>query len=122
MTDEYQEPDKRKLLQRGDRVMFRDPVIGHPVTVNELHAFQLGLVGLLLGTLYASSLEAPVGVLVLLLVGYSIFGKPAFRSLSHDDPEYKTIGMKTIKHEPWWFLTPLIITFYIGTTAITPPL
>ena len=112
----YQEWDKKKLLQRGDRVVTRP--LGHPVTINEIHAFQLGLVGLLFGLAYASGLQMISLTLTLLLVGYAILGNPAFRSLDHDDPAYKTIGMKTIRHEPWWFTCPFLGTFLIGVYLV----
>ena len=118
---EYQEWDKKKLLQRGDKVKFR--IFGHPITINEIHAFQLGFTGLLFGLGATSSLPLLPDLAVLfsaLLLGYAILGSPVFQSLDHDDPNYKTIGMKTIKHEPWWFTMPFLVSFLIGALYLSP--
>lgn len=80
------------------------------------------MVGFLFGTRYQPRLAVPVLLLALLIVGYAVRGSPVFSGLGHDDPEYKTIGMKTIRHEPWWFVTPFLLTFLIGATVINPPL
>ena len=118
--DDFQVWDKVELLKKGDKVIFRVPYTGHPITINEVHAAQLGLVGFMLGVAYGAGLEAPAAGLGALLVGYAIFGSPVFSSLSHDAPEYKTIGMKTIRHEPWWFVVPFLVSFVIGASAIIP--
>jgi len=117
---EFQEWDKKKLLQKGDKVVARVPLLNHPVTINEIHAFQIGFVGLFVGLAFSSGLETPAALLALLLVGYAILGNPAFHSLGHDDPAYKTIGMKTIKHEPWYFLVPFVASFVIGALYLAP--
>ena len=117
---EFQEWDKKKLLQKGDKVVVRVPPLNHPVTINEIHAFQLGFAGLFVGLAYGSGLETPAALLALTLVGYAILGNPAFKSLNHDAPNYKTIGMKTIKHEPWWFLMPFIASFVVGAMYFAP--
>lgn len=45
----YQEQNKKKLLQKGDKVVLTVSLLDHPITINEIHAFQLGLVGFLFG-------------------------------------------------------------------------
>ncbi len=114
---EFQEWDKKKLLRNGDKVKFR--VFGHPITINEIHAFQMGFIGIVVGSAYGNGIEA-AALLALALVGYAILGNPAFHSLNHDAPEYKTIGMKTIKHEPWYFLVPFVATFIAGYLYLAP--
>lgn len=123
MSKKYQEQDKKKLLRNGDKVIVRVPGINHPITINEIHAFQLGLTGLLFGLGATSSLPVLPDMAVILsalLLGYAILGNPAFSSLGHEAPEYKTIGMRTIKHEPWWFSVPFMTTFVIGLTVVAP--
>lgn len=119
--DDFQEADKETLLRKGDKVIYRVPITGHPITINEIHAAQLGLVGLFIGIAYNAGLEAPAIALAVALVGYAVIGEPAFHSLPHDAPEYETIGMKTIRHEPWWFLVPFVVSFVIGVAFIPAP-
>lgn len=110
----FQDWDKKKLLQKGDKIVFRVPITGHPVTINEIHAAQMGLVGLFIGMAYAIGMETMALTVAVFLTTYAIVGKPSFRSLSMKEPGYKTIGMKTIRHEPWWFIMPFITTFLVG--------
>lgn len=110
----YQEQDKKKLLQKGDKVIITIPGLEHPITINEIHAFQLGLIVFLFGIASTSDLPVVPSLAVtgaMLLVGYAILGNPMFASMDMEDPDYKTIGMKTIKHEPWWFIIPFFTTF-----------
>ena len=118
--EKYQEQDKLKLLQKGDKIVVRVPVLNHPITINEIHAAQLGLIGLFVGLLYASGSHTIASGISVLVLSYAILGSPAFHSLNHDAPKYKTIGMKTIKHEPWWFAFPYLITFLIGLYVVAP--
>jgi len=109
----YQEKDKKKLLRQGDRVLFR--VFGHPVTINEIHATMLAFSGIIFGAMYAEGFAAIAGPVAMLLIAYAILGNPALRSMPHGAEGYvKTIGMKTIKHEPWWFIPPFIVAFVVG--------
>ena len=116
----YQEKDKTKLLKNGDKVIVRIPVLDHPITINEVHAAQLGLLGLFVGLLYASGSHTIASGVSVMLLSYAVLGNPAFHSLDHDKPEYKTIGMRTIKHEPWWFAVPYVTTFLIGLYYVAP--
>ena len=115
MSKDKQVWDKKKLLKQGDTIKFHVPIVDHGVTINEIHAFQMGTIGLFVGLLYQTHFQDVAVFFSLLMLGYAIIGRPAFRSLEHDHPEYVTMGMKTIRHEPWWFITPYIITFLIGT-------
>ena len=113
-----QPEDTRERLRKGDRTLLRP--FGHPVSINEVHAVLISTCGVLFGHAYATGLELLVLPLVLLLIGYSILGRPMFSSLCHDDPNYdKSIGLKTIKHEPWYFIPPFILWFVLGTTVAT---
>lgn len=123
MTKTHQEQSKKKLIESGDKVIVRVPVLDHPITINEIHAFQLGVTGLLFGLGATSSLPVLPDMAVILsalLLGYAILGNPAFHSLGHKEPEYKTMGMRTIKHEPWWFAVPFMTTFILGLTVVAP--
>lgn len=97
-------------------------VLDHPVTANEIHAAGIGLSGTLFGVLSVtagSEIQVAVNGIVLLLAAYAIIGDPAFHALPHDAEEYeKTIGLKTIKCEPWWFLVPFMTTFLISRVAV----
>lgn len=114
----YQEQSKAKLLQNGDKVIIRVPILNHPITINEIHAAQLGLLGLFVGLLYSSGKPAVASGVSVLVIGYAILGDPAFHSLGHDAPTYKTMGMRTIKHEPWWFLVPYVLSFLAAVYII----
>jgi hypothetical protein len=120
MSKKYQEQDKKKLLRNGDKVIVRVPGINHPITINEIHAFQMGLLGLFVGLAYSSGYQGVASMVAMLAVGYAILGNPIFKSMNHDDPKYKTIGMRTIKHEPWWFTVPFTASFVIGITVVAP--
>ena len=110
---DIQEWDKKKLLQQGDVVKFR--ILGHPITINEIHAFQMGFVGLFVGLAYSAGLTTEASLVAMALVSYAILGDPIFHSLDHENPKYKkSIGMKTIKHEPWYFIIPFVATFLVG--------
>ena len=96
-------------LREGDGTIVR--IFDHPVTVNEVHALIIGCSGLLVAT----SVEPLSSLLTVLLIAYALGGQPAFASMAHDDPEYvRAIGLKMIKHEPWWFLVTFIPSILIG--------
>jgi len=114
----YQEQSKAKLLQNGDKVIVRVPGLDHPITINEIHAAQLGLLGLFVGLLYASGSHAIASGVSVTVLSYAVLGSPAFHSLDHDAPTYKTIGMRTIKHEPWWFAVPYVLSFLVAVYGI----
>lgn len=96
----------RERITAGDGPKFSP--FGHSITINEFHAVVLGFSGLLIGF--------SVPHLGFALPAYAILGVPRLGSLSHDDPEYKKpIGLRTVRHEPWWMLSSYIPTFFIGT-------
>ena len=99
-----QDWDKTTRMQNKDVVRFRP--FGHPITINEIHAAQIGIVaGFIIGMAYLYMPDIAL-VSALILLGYAIIGKPFGRSLSHDAETYATtMGVRTIKHEPWYFLT-----------------
>lgn len=110
----------RERLRAGDETLVT--ILGHPITVNEKHACVLGaILGAITGAAIVFDQMTLAVVLASLSVGYAVFGRPVGRSLSHDHPAYerqhetwyerpsKPIGIKTIRHEPWWFLAPYIV-------------
>lgn len=103
-----QPSDLKQRLQRGDATLVR--AFGHPISVNEVHATALGLIGVIAGALIlVGGYEAALSLSVVLL-GYAVLGRPALQSLDHDHPAYKTIGHKTIKHEPWYFVGSYVLS------------
>ena len=100
-------------------------VFGHPVSANEVHGVAIGVSGFFLGLMYqtgASTVQGIAALTMLVLVGYAILGKPALHSLPKDAPEYQTtVGMKTIKTEPWWFLVSFTACF-AAALAVAPSL
>jgi len=100
-------------------------VFGHPVSANEVHAVAIGVSGFFLSFMYqtgASGAQGIAAVTMLVLVGYAIMGDPALHSLPKDAAEYRTtVGMKTIKTEPWWFLTSFTFFFALAL-VVAPPL
>lgn len=122
MSGQSDDPEER--IEDGNRVLVRP--FGHPVTVNEVHAVLLGLsAGVFVGALYAAGYsEVPTG-LAATLVGYSLLGKPFLKSLPHAaekyaDAEEKTIAVRTVKYEPWWFLSSF--TSAVGLSYTLVPL
>lgn len=93
-------------------------VFSHSVTLNEIHAAEMGLVGLLFGTvaaLGAAEVRLFSDMVTVFLVAYAIIGDPALHSLPHDADEYiRTVGLQTIKYEPWWFLLPFTLTYVLS--------
>lgn len=118
MSDEDQQSaELKERLRAGDDVLYRVPVMDHPISINEFHAHVIGAgAGILVTVAYLLGFES-IGFLAGAgLVGYSLFGRPFLRSLPHDADEYeKTIALKTIKWEPWHFLG----AFLLGVGAIT---
>ncbi|AGB15466.1 hypothetical protein Halru_0842 [Halovivax ruber XH-70] len=100
------QPSKaRTRLDEGDEALARP--LGHPITINEVHAALLGTVGLLVG--YSVPVLGP------LLPLYAILGRPRFHSLPHDHVEYpRSIGLRTVRHEPWWALASYVPLYFVG--------
>lgn len=100
-----QPTDTHERLQAGDEVLIR--LLGHPVTINEVHALLLGTTGLVIG--YVLPLLGP------LLPLYAVLGRPRLHSLPHSAVEYhNSIGLHTVRHEPWWTLGSYIPLFFVG--------
>lgn len=98
-------------------------VLGHPLTINEVHATAIGTSGFLIGTIYrtapAGAQNVAAGVVILLVV-YAVFGEPAVKSLPHHADEYNTtVGLETIRCEPWWFLASFTAAF-AGAFLVAP--
>lgn len=93
-------------------------VLSHPITINEIHAAIIGLSGLLFGMVAVTAsgeIRFAVNMAVVFLLVYAIVGKPAFHALPHDVEDYeKTVGLKTIKGEPWWWLSTFLPSYLIG--------
>ena len=112
-SDDKQAETLPERLRRGDRTLIRP--FGHPVSVNEVHATLIGLsIGVLAAALVLGGLYDVALSMLAALFGYAILGYPIFHSLDHDDPRYRTIGRKTIKHEPWYFVGPCLLA--VGVT------
>lgn len=103
------QPSKaRTRLDEGDEALARP--LGHPITINEVHAALLGTVGLLIG--YSVPGLGP------LLPLYAIVGRPRFHSLPHTHVEYpRSIGLRTVRHEPWWALASYVPLYFVGTVV-----
>ena len=128
MTDK-QPKGPRARIRAGDATKLRLPYLGlrplevrwHPVSVNEIHAVVIGAAAGAVGALAWRAGETDLTVLLaVILMGYAILGRPLGGSMGHDDPEYcegknnVTIAVKTIRHEPWWFLGAFILVLVLG--------
>lgn len=107
------EPSER--IEEADYTLFRVPGIDHPITPNEIHASVIGLAtGLMVAWISLYGFETAAAVSMVFLVGYAVIGPPIFDSLPHADQDFeKTVALKTIRHEPWWFLF-----FFSGTSMV----
>jgi len=106
--------DAEERFNAANKPLFHLPVINHPVTPNEIHAMMIGLSGYLFATMWQAGIDIYTIPLVLILPAYAIIGHPILSALPHDDEEYKqTIGLKTVRCEPWWFLSTYLLTFVL---------
>lgn len=71
----------------------------HPITINEIHAF---LLGFFVGVLSARKSQPMISVIVGL---YALFRPPIGN---------RSIGSKTLTHEPWYVLCGLLIGGIFG--------
>lgn len=103
MTDEHgQSQGLRERIRAGDRVWL-DPPGPVLVTVNEKHAFVLGLVA---GIAVAFQPEwFAWGVAVAFL------GPGAVKGYCAHERQKITMAMRTVLHEPWWALVPYVVCF-----------
>lgn len=86
----------------------------HGVTPNEIHAMIIGLSGYLFATMWQAGDQIYTTPMVLILPAYAIIGHPVLAALPHDHETYsETIGLKTIRSEPWWFLFTYTLTFVL---------
>lgn len=118
--DEAAQPaDPQKRIRANDSALVSIPYPGlrplelrwHTITTNEVHASTIGATsGLAAGLAWISGKSELTVMLVFVLAGYAILGRPVGASLSADDPEYGadgsrvSIAVRTIRHEPWYFL------------------
>lgn len=120
---------------KGDKT-FWNPPIGNRLTYNELHAMLIGLgVGFFSGTAMGTQHEIAALGILLTLAGYSIMGDRVFEivrkiqakrkdgpTIAGEGEEDETIGLKTIRLEPWYFLGLLAVGFYLGSNGIGIPI
>jgi len=109
MSDQQAQGNDERI-DEGDDVKLRP--FGHPVTANEVHAAQLGLIGVFAGLAYGSGMTTEALGASAMLIGLA-FGVRKLPNQSSDDSEIP-IAVRTKRHEPWWFTTPYIVTFLIG--------
>jgi hypothetical protein len=98
-------------------------VFGHPISLNEVHAVAIGTSGFFFGLVYQTApmdVQHIVTATATALVVYAVFGEPALQSLPHDAEEYATtVGLETIRCEPWWFITSFTGSF-AAAFAVAP--
>lgn len=109
MTDQQVQGNEERI-EKGDDVKFKP--FGHPVTANEVHAAQLGLIGVFAGLAYGSGMTMEALGASAMLIGLA-FGVRKLPNQNSKDSEIP-IAIETKRHEPWWFTTPYIITFIVG--------
>jgi len=111
--------DPRDRVEDGAETILR--VLDHPVSVNEIHAVAIGVSGFFFGLLYQTG---PAGVRHIVtaaasvLVLYAMFGEPALKSLPHHADGYATtVGLETIRCEPWWFIVSFTASFAVAVVV-----
>jgi len=109
---ERQTQNNKERIKDGDDIAHR--IFGHPVTTNEVHAAQLGLVGVFAGLAYSMGYVQEALGASFMLIGIA-FGVKALPDRKEDTQ--LPIAIKTKRHEPWWFTTPYIISFVIGVVV-----
>lgn len=75
---------------------------------NEVHAMELGLVGVFGGLLYASG-YVELGLITSLVLILTALGIKQI----HNDK--LPMAIKTYRHEPWWFMISYTACFLFGT-------
>jgi hypothetical protein len=109
MTD-GQSQGTGERIEEGDDETYN--IFGYIATANEVHAAQLGLVGVFAGLAYGAGMTTEALGASALLIGLA-FGTRKLPNESPADSDV-TIAIETKRHEPWWFTTPYIVTFIIG--------
>lgn len=103
--------DPEERVENTDYTYFK--FLGNSFTKNEIHAVIIGLgVGLL-------SLISWGFTVIAVLIGYSVLGEPMLHSID-EDFDGNTVGLQTIKYEPWYFLASVIIS--LGMLRLIPHL
>jgi hypothetical protein len=111
------EEERRDRLKEGERVVFT--IGSQEVTINEIHAFQLGVIGVFAGIGYGAGLtmEAITFSMIALSLSHGI----AFRE-GMKTGDSKTMAVLTSQREPWWFSVSYTLFFLFGSFIhnITP--
>lgn len=104
-----------RRLRANDREFLRIPIVDHSITINEIHASVIGVAtGAVAAIAWLADKSELTVLLVFVLSGYAVLGRPLGASMSEDDPEYcdgpnkVSIAVRTIRHEPWYFLAFMI--------------
>ena len=99
----------RERLRKKDATMFE--VAGHPVSYNEVHAAQYGLIGVFLGAWFGltGDVEAVLSAVGACAAAVGLRGVP--------DDKCPTFALKTIRHEPHYFVTVFVAVFVVGMVA-----
>lgn len=91
-----QPAERAERLREGDAALTDR---WHPVTANEVHALVLGVVLGLIGS------KTGHERLAVLSAGYAVWRPPG---------DNRSIGSKTLTHEPWWTLAGLLAGVVAG--------
>lgn len=85
-------------------------VLDHPITYNEVHAMELGLVGVFAGMGYGVGMENEALMLsgILMLVAFGM------ESIKLGDSLEPNMAIATKQHEPWYFTCSYILSFGTG--------
>jgi hypothetical protein len=118
--DEAAQPSEpKKRIRAKDSALVSIPYLSlrpvelrwHTITPNEVHASTIGATsGIFAGLAWISGKSELTVMLVFVLAGYAILGRPVGTSISEDNSEYGadgsrvSIAVRTIRHEPWYFL------------------
>ena len=97
-------------IARKDATFFK--VCGHPITYNEVHAAQYGLVGVFVGAWYALD-----GGIDPVLVSFTALAAAVGLRVLPDD-RCPTFALKTIRHEPHYFMSAYVAAFAFGYAAL----
>lgn len=99
----------RDRLRKYDDTAFE--VVGHPVSYNEIHAAQYGLIGVFVGAWFGltGSVEAVYVAFAAIATAIGLRGLP--------DDKCPTFALKTIRHEPHYFVTVFVAVFAAGAYA-----
>lgn len=111
MGDYTQPEDVDDRIREGDRKLVA--IAGHPVTVNEWHAFKYGFPGVFVGMLYTVE---PFEAIAISVVACAV--ALGFRAVSKEKCG-KVFAIATIRHEPHYFIGAYLAAFAIGAAVAT---